>query len=108
MAPFLNPNGPTPPIWPWQSATYGGCDATTPDLVCVCGDSNQRTVTVEIVIQASLIRRTTMKELEPVIQVREIPPVCRSQRPYLPSLRDLVSETPHADESRILSYLGQG
>ena len=49
-----------------------------------------------------------MKDLESVIQVREIPPVCRSQRPYLPSLRDLVSGTPRAEESRVLSYLGQG
>ena len=49
-----------------------------------------------------------MKALEPVILVRELPPVCRSQRQYLPSLRELISDTPQTDESRILSYLGQG
>jgi hypothetical protein len=49
-----------------------------------------------------------MKELEPVILVRELPPVCRSQRLYLPSLRDRVSDIPQTDETQILSYLGQG
>ena len=49
-----------------------------------------------------------MTDLVPAILVRELPPVCASRRPYLPSLRDLVSATPRPDESRILSYLGQG
>ena len=49
-----------------------------------------------------------MKDLEPVILVRELPPVCRSQRTYLPSLRDQIADAPRTDESRILSYLGQG
>ena len=34
--------------------------------------------------------------------------MCRSQRLYLPSLRNLVSDTPRTDETQILSYLGQG
>jgi hypothetical protein len=49
-----------------------------------------------------------MKDLQPVILVRELPPVCRSQRQYLPSLRDRVSDTPQPAESQVLSYLGQG
>src|SRR4051794_28734381 len=49
-----------------------------------------------------------MKELEPVIRVRELPPVCCSQRQYLPSLRDLTSLTARIDEPRVLSYLDQG
>ncbi len=49
-----------------------------------------------------------MKMLEPVILVRELPPVCSRQRPYLPSLHDLVSTTPVKQESAILSYLARG
>ena len=49
-----------------------------------------------------------MKKLEPIIAVRELPPVCRSQRQYLPSLRQYVAEVPQADEFWMLYYLGQG
>jgi len=49
-----------------------------------------------------------MKYLEPVISVRELPPVCRRQRQYLPSLLQQVSDTPQPDEPLLLSYLGQG
>ena len=49
-----------------------------------------------------------MKYLEPVISVRELPPAYRSQRQYLPSLVDQVSDAPQVDESLLLSYLGQG
>jgi hypothetical protein len=53
-------------------------------------------------------QRATMKDLKPVVLVRELPPVCRSQRQYLPSLRDQLSPMPQTDESQLLSYLGQG
>jgi len=49
-----------------------------------------------------------MKALEPVILVRELPPVCSRQRQHLPSLRSLVSATPSLEEAAVLSYLGQG
>lgn len=49
-----------------------------------------------------------MKYLAPVISVRELPPVCRGRRQYLPSLVDQVSDAPQADESLLLAYLGQG
>jgi len=49
-----------------------------------------------------------MKALEPLILVRELPPACSRQRQYLPSLRELVSVTPHPDETKILFYLSQG
>lgn len=49
-----------------------------------------------------------MKYLEPVISVRELPPACRSRRQHLPSLADQVTDAPPADESLLLSYLGQG
>jgi hypothetical protein len=49
-----------------------------------------------------------MKALEPVILVRELPPVCSRQRHYLPSLRELVCPTPGKQEAAILSYLARG
>jgi hypothetical protein len=49
-----------------------------------------------------------MKVLEPLILVRELPPACARQRHYLPSIRELISITPHPREAQILSYLSQG
>jgi hypothetical protein len=49
-----------------------------------------------------------MTALEPVIAVRELPPVCSSQRQHLPSIRELVSPTPGPQERAILAYLAQG
>jgi len=49
-----------------------------------------------------------MTSLEPVILVRELPPVCSRQRCHLPSLRELVSTSPHPREAAILAYLAQG
>ena len=49
-----------------------------------------------------------MTALEPVILVRELPPVCSRQRRHLPSLRELVSPSPHPREAAILAYLAQG
>ena len=49
-----------------------------------------------------------MKVLKPLILVRELPPCCSGQRPFLPSIHELVSTTPHPREAQILSYLSQG
>src|SRR5437870_4116560 len=54
------------------------------------------------------LRTRAMKALEPVILVRELPPVCSRQRQHLPSLRDLVSATSHPMEPSVLTYLSQG
>lgn len=49
-----------------------------------------------------------MIELEPVIRVRELPPSLARLRAHLPSIRDLVSDTPTDLESELLAYLGRG
>jgi hypothetical protein len=49
-----------------------------------------------------------MVALEPVISVRELPPARSRLRQHLPSIRELVSEVPFAQEAALLSYLSQG
>jgi hypothetical protein len=49
-----------------------------------------------------------MKNLQAIINVREIPPACSQWRQRLPSLRDYVSTTPSREEEKILGYLSQG
>jgi hypothetical protein len=46
--------------------------------------------------------------LRPVISVREIPPNTARIRSHLPSIRTLVSQQPHDEETRLLQYLQQG
>jgi hypothetical protein len=49
-----------------------------------------------------------MKTLQPILQVRELPPACASQRQELPSLCEFVADIPGPHEAAILSYLAQG
>jgi hypothetical protein len=49
-----------------------------------------------------------MIRLKTVIAVRELPPNCSSSRTRLPTIRSLVCEQAHDEESTILRYLQQG
>jgi hypothetical protein len=49
-----------------------------------------------------------MIRLRPVISVREIPPAYAKSRAGLPSMASLVSESPSADEPKLLRYLQCG
>jgi hypothetical protein len=49
-----------------------------------------------------------MVTLEPVIQVRELPPARARLRDHLPSLNEMVRSTPMAEEALLLTYLMQG
>jgi hypothetical protein len=49
-----------------------------------------------------------MIALEPVIQVRELPPARARLRQHLPSIQELVGSSPSAQEPSVLTYLSQG
>ncbi len=52
--------------------------------------------------------QNAMKILQPILDVREIPPACAKLRQRLPSLQDYIGSTPHPHEKAVLEYLGQG
>jgi len=49
-----------------------------------------------------------MIRLQPIIDVRELPPACSKLRQALPSLRSLVRQDAEPNEAKLLAYLRQG
>ncbi len=58
--------------------------------------------------QASIPWGSFMIRLKPVLLVRELPPAFAKLRSHLPSLKELVSKTPHPNEPELIEYLQKG